>query len=214
VRQRLHIQLPPPSEAVFHPNAVTPRPLFEILVGAALSTVAACNGVAAVQPLSPRAQQVTVEERDPPDGATPLGEIAVTDGQGCQFNGDKGTREGATALLKEAAAERGANFVKLTKVTEPYSGHDCVHREFKLAGLSYRLAGTPAPVPVAVPAAVAVPVAPSAAPVATSLADCTPICSPGYACEAGVCRPLCNPACAVDQICRADRVCVPATPSP
>ncbi len=172
--------------------------------------LAACNGVAAVRPLSPQAQQVRVEERDPPDGATPLGLVFATDGEGCKFGGDSGTREGATVLLKEAAAQRGANYVKLTKVTEPYSGHDCVHREFKLEGLSYRLAGTPVPVaPAPAPAPIPAPVA-----VQTPSASCTPICSPGYACEAGVCRALCNPACAADQICRTDRVCVPATPSP
>jgi hypothetical protein len=108
-------------------------------------------------------------------------------------------------LLKEAAAARGANFVKVTKVTEPYSGHDCVHREFKMEGSSYRLAGTP----VAKPAPLAKP-APSTAP---ATLDCTPPCSPGYACEASVCRALCNPACTPDQVCRADRVCVPAAAS-
>jgi len=193
---------------VFHASAVTTRQFFEILGGAALLALAACNGVAAVRPLSPQAQQVRVEERDPPDDATSLGPIQVTDGQGCQFNGDAGTREGATALLKEAAAERGANYVKLTKVTEPYSGHDCVHREFKLEGLGYRLAGAPV--------AVAPPIAPaqSAPPPVAAGTECVPICSPGYACEAGICRPLCNPACAAGQICRTDRVCVPATSSP
>ena len=176
---------------------------FEMLASAALLALAACNNEAVVRPLSPRAEQVHLEERDPPAGATPLGVIAVTDGQGCQFGGDSGTRAGATALLKEAAAERGANFVKITQVTEPYSGHDCVHREFKLEGISYRLAGTP------------VAAAPSAPPPVVAVAtECTPICSPGYACEAGVCRPLCNPACGAGQSCRADRVCVPITPSP
>ena len=108
-------------------------------------------------------------------------------------------------MLKESAVQRGANFVKVTKVTEPYSGHDCYHREFKIEGLSYRLAGAPVVVPAAVPSAVS-PAAPAAV--------CDPICSPGYACEAGVCRALCNPACTVGQVCRVDRVCVPASPTP
>jgi hypothetical protein len=175
---------------------------FEILTGALLLTFIACNGVAAAPPLSPQAQSVRVEERDPPADATPLGPIQVTHGQGCSFSGDSGTLEGATALLKQAALQRGANYVKVTQVTEPYSGHDCYHREFKLAGLSYRLAGTP------------IAVAPSAAPTAPPAAVCNPICSPGYACEAGVCRPLCNPACGEGQICRIDRVCAPASATP
>jgi len=206
---------------------VIPRS-FEVLAHAffvsvvSVVSLAACNGLAKVQPISPQAQQVRVEESDPPAGATPLGELKVMHGQGCSFTGDQGTREGATALLREAAAQRGANFVKVTKVIEPYSGHDCVHREFKMEGLSYRLAGTPAVAPAAaIPIAASAPPATSAtatasAPaVATSTATaplgCEPPCSPGYACEAGVCRALCNPACGAGQICRTDRVCVPAS---
>ena len=183
---------------------MTTRVYFAILVGAVLLTFIACNGVAATPPVSPQAQSVRVEDRDPPADATPLGAIEVTHGQGCSFSGDRGTLEGATALLREAARQRGANYVKVTQVTEPYSGHDCYHREFKLAGLGYRLAGTP------------IAVAPSATAAATAApaAVCNPICSPGYACEAGVCRPLCNPACGEGQVCRIDRVCVPATATP
>ncbi|HEX2669822.1 MAG TPA: hypothetical protein VHM25_03065, partial [Polyangiaceae bacterium] len=55
-------------------------------------------------------------------------------------------------------------------------------------------------------AAPAVAVSPATAPL-----GCEPPCSPGYACEAGICRALCNPACSAGQVCRADRVCVPAS---
>ena len=205
---------------------MTPLRFFEFLVGATLFSLTSCNGVAAVPPLSPQSQQVRVEDRDPPAGATLLGPIHATHGQGCSFTGDQGTREGATALLKEAAVAQGANFVKVTKVTEPYNGHDCVHREFKMEGLSYRLAGTPiiAPAsstapPVATTAATSAlataPAVATSAPAAaaTGALDCTPPCSPGYGCDAGVCKALCNPACAPNQICRTDRVCVPATAS-
>jgi hypothetical protein len=191
-------------------RAVTTRQFFEILGGALLLTLAACHHEAAVRPLSPQAQQVRVEESDPPADATALGEIQVTDGEGCNFTGDDGTRAGATALLKELAVRRGANFVKVTQVTEPYSGHDCVHREFKIAGLAYRLAGPPVVVPSAVPAA-AVPAAAVPAAAVPAAAVCTPICSPGYECEAGICRAQCNPACGAGQVCRNDRVCVPAS---
>lgn len=202
-------------------GAVTPLRFFELLIVVPLLSLTSCNGVAAVPPLGPQSQQVRVEDRDPPPGATPLGPVYATHGQGCSFSGDQGTREGATALLKQRAAERGANFVKVTKVTEPYSGHDCVHREFKMEGQSFRLAGTAVVVPHAAASASAAPaaVAPTAVPVIASAApaatlECTPPCSPGYACEAGVCKALCNPACAPNQVCRTDRVCVPATAAP
>ncbi len=39
---------------------------------------------------------------------------------------------------------------------------------------------------------------------------CTPICSPGFDCQAGRCIPLCNPACAPSEICNQHRTCEPA----
>lgn len=38
---------------------------------------------------------------------------------------------------------------------------------------------------------------------------CDPPCSPGYACNAGVCRGVCNPLCREGFICGDDRVCHP-----
>ncbi|HEY4395205.1 MAG TPA: hypothetical protein VGP64_14135 [Polyangia bacterium] len=36
---------------------------------------------------------------------------------------------------------------------------------------------------------------------------CTPICSPGFDCQAGRCVPLCNPACGPSEICNNHRNC-------
>ncbi len=41
---------------------------------------------------------------------------------------------------------------------------------------------------------------------------CTPICSPGFDCQAGRCVPLCNPACDPSEICNKHRTCEPAPP--
>ena len=41
-------------------------------------------------------------------------------------------------------------------------------------------------------------------------AACTPICSPGFACQAGQCIPECNPACEPTEICNRHRTCEPA----
>ena len=43
---------------------------------------------------------------------------------------------------------------------------------------------------------------------------CTPICSPGFDCQAGRCLPLCNPACAPSEICNNHRTCEPAAAAP
>jgi hypothetical protein len=53
--------------------------------------------------------------------------------------------------------------------------------------------------------------APAAAPVSTpekvASPYCDPPCSPGYACQAGICVALCNPTCGPDQVCGGDRIC-------
>ena len=43
---------------------------------------------------------------------------------------------------------------------------------------------------------------------------CTPICSPGFACQAGQCVPQCNPACEPTEICNHNRTCEPAAAAP
>jgi len=155
--------------------------------------VAACHDEPPARPVSAWAAGVRVEHGEPPTGARLLGEVEASDGEGCGIGGDRGSLRNATSRLQEVAARKGATFVKLTQVTKPYSGRDCVHLEYKLRGLAYASAGDP-------------PLGALAAPSA-----CAPPCSPGYACSAaGVCLAQCNPACAPQEICRADRVCVPA----
>ena len=184
----------------------------------------ACVYHAAIAPLTPGARGVRVEQAEPPAGSTLIGKVQGTNGQGCGLlAGGRGTKDGATAAIKEDAARRGADFVQLTRKQEPYAGHDCFHQEFTLEGLGFRVASAspvaPAGAAAVVPPA-AVPVAPEPAPpsgrpslaIAGALAECAPACSPGYRCNAGVCLALCNPACGPGQHCRADRVCVLATP--
>jgi hypothetical protein len=173
-----------------------------MLAAVLLLGAAGCNDEPVLRPVSPQAQLVRVESSDPPPGARLAGPIQAQDGEGCGIGGTRGSLANATAALKEAAARRGLGFVKLTRVTKPYSGRDCYHLEYQLVGTGYYLDGAPLPP--------SPPVAPRAA---STAAECSPPCSPGYACNSGVCTPLCNPACAPEQICRADRVCVPG-PTP
>ena len=177
-----------------------------LLLAAALS---ACHDEPPVRPVSALAAGVRVEKEEPPAGARLVGEVEGADGEGCGIGGDRGSLQNATTALKEAAARKGATYVKLTEETKPYSGRDCVHLQYKLRGLAYALDGSAAPGAAPVATAVASP----AATAPPALTACTPPCSPGYACNAaGVCVAECNPPCAAGQQCRADRVCVPATP--
>ncbi len=183
--------------------------IWSLAWAAVLVTPAGCASEAAVPHVSAQAGGVRVERGDPPAGAERLGPLSVSDGYGCGFGGERGTLEGATARLRAAAARRGADFVQVTSVTKPYSGHDCYHQAFTLTGMSYRL--TPPALPSEVPAsASSVAPPPAAFAVAAPSEPCAPRCSPGYACHVGVCEPECDPACPAGDICRADRVRVPA----
>jgi hypothetical protein len=44
-------------------------------------------------------------------------------------------------------------------------------------------------------------------------AACVPICSPGFACQAGQCVPQCNPSCEAGEICTRRRICEAAPPA-
>ncbi|MEO7037150.1 MAG: hypothetical protein ABI548_24565 [Polyangiaceae bacterium] len=204
------------------------RDLSKSLLGLALLGVAACLAAclnnARVPPLSPAGQGVRVDSGEPPTGAHLVGPVTATHGSGCGIANERGTEEGATAALREAAARRGITFVKITKKIKPYAGHECFHQEYTLVGLGYSIDGIKRAAPVApilappLASASAPVVAPSAAvlpaPGSAAPAACAPPCSPGYACHAGVCEAECNPLCAADQTCRADRVCVPRAPTP
>lgn len=56
-------------------------------------------------------------------------------------------------------------------------------------------------------------VAPGAAPAPSAAGgDCSPICSPGFACQAGTCVPQCNPPCEANEVCSRQRSCEPSKP--
>jgi hypothetical protein len=65
-------------------------------------------------------------------------------------------------------------------------------------GIVFRRAGEPQP-----PQARATDRAPAAD-------SCSPICSPGFSCNAGICIPQCNPACTEAETCGNDRLCHPS----
>ena len=209
-------------------QAVTPLRGWMKVLSCGLAVLGACKSTE-LRPSSPAVSTVRIEHFNPPSGSAFIGPIQVTDGQGCGIFSEHGTLENARVRLQEAAVRQGADFVKLVKEIKPYSGRDCLHHEYTLEGLAYRV-GPPraASVPTVTPAPAVTPQAPTvglaapavasaapavglaAAPASTPSAACNPLCSPGYVCSAGVCQAQCNPACGAGETCRADRVCVPS----
>jgi hypothetical protein len=137
---------------------------------------------------------VTVGKTAPASNARELGAVQSEDGTGCGILGKSGSYERAEAKLRDETATMGGDYVEIVKVHPAIQTLDCLSNHWAIEGVAYRTGSAATSVPPPVPAEV----------------DCTPPCSPGYACSAGTCVALCNPACRPDQICRQDRTCAAA----
>jgi hypothetical protein len=159
-----------------------------LVVGGVVVGAVGC-AVAKPVAVTPSGAAVEVGKGDPPHGAKELGPIEAIHGHGCGGFGERGTYEGALAVLRNKAAEKGGDYVQIMTMDEPHSSGGCFDDDFVIRGMVFDLKAGPA------------------APVAAANAECSPPCSPGYACEASVCQALCNPLCSPGLICRPDRTC-------
>jgi hypothetical protein len=76
-----------------------------------------------------------------------------------------GSYEGAVAKLREQARALGADYLRVTDVKEPFADHECVHKEFTVTAVAYRVA--PAPAAAATPAPLTAATPPNPVPSAT-----------------------------------------------
>jgi hypothetical protein len=165
-----------------------------IAVAAIVPAAASCYADAQPVAVAPAAQDVEVGKADPPGGSRSLGPVEAVHGDGCGGFGTKGSYESALAVLRNKAQTMGGNYVQVMTMTEPHSENGCFDDRFVIRGVVFRLGAAPA-----------------AASVTAATSDgCDPPCSPGYACQAGVCHALCNPKCGANEVCRQDRTCGPA----
>ena len=174
--------------------------------------VVRCHPPMPMPALSPQASAVGVDKAPAPPDARPLGDVLGEHGSGCGLSGQKGTYEGAEAVLRERTAAMGGDYARILSVEPPVHTMDCLANRWVIRAVAYRssfagvaspgLAGT-----VAWPALGRTAAAPPAATAPPSGPECNPPCSPGYACSAGACLALCNPTCPTGQICRQDRTC-------
>jgi hypothetical protein len=144
--------------------------------------------------LTPRESAVTVGKTAPASNARQLGAVKSEDGSGCGISGHRGSYEGAEANLRDETAAMGGDYVEIVKIVPAIQTLDCLSNRWAIEGMAYRTGSAVTPAPPPAPAVV----------------DCVPPCSPGYACSAGSCLAVCNPACGPHQICRQDRTCAAA----
>ena len=150
-----------------------------------------CAGLAPIPPQTPLASGVRVGKADAPLGSVDLGVIEAEHGHGCGGFGERGSLEGAMVVMRNKAAERGANYVALLSTLEPHLAGGCFDDRYVLSGMAFRT-------PLAMPPGIGV-----------MAEGCDPPCSPGYRCLRNICRAQCNPLCSGGQVCRQDRTCGP-----
>jgi len=102
-----------------------------------LAIVMVCGACAPTIQLTTTAHGVVVAHQPPPASSRNLGLVIATHGNGCGFVGLRGTEEGALALLKNKAADMGADYVQIEKMIAPHRGPGCLHNEYRIEGTSY-----------------------------------------------------------------------------
>jgi hypothetical protein len=106
------------------------------LLALAAAGLPGCNGEYLPVALTPGGQMVQVSADDPPEGCTEIGPVEGSHGTQCNAFGRSGTRDGAVNVLRNAAASRGADYVRIDREIPPDPPRDnCL---FKLRGTGYR----------------------------------------------------------------------------
>jgi len=155
------------------------------VIGIALLTAAltACFATANVTELTEGGQKVRTSEKEPPAGYVELEKVTGTHGKGCGRMGVSGTHEGALNALKNAAAELGADFVRIDEDEPPHHTPQCFINEYKLSGMAFRLSDeAPAPAPTPAPTR-------DVTKMGIERGECYPnnTCNEGLTCASGLC---------------------------
>jgi hypothetical protein len=125
-------------------QAVAPRPRPErarqirLILAFLLVLATGCAGSVV---LVKGAAQVRALKEPPREGGKPITVLQAVHGSGCGLLGTLGNYEGALNILRNQAAEAGANYVHITHQKAPYSDGQCRHNEYVLEGTAYRVAG-------------------------------------------------------------------------
>jgi hypothetical protein len=89
---------------------------------------------------TPDASRVTIGTSPPQGPYEQLGTITATHGGGCGLYGARGSLEGAYTILRNKAAQLGADYVQILRLSEPHVVPGCSVQAFVLDGLAYKRA--------------------------------------------------------------------------
>ena len=99
-----------------------------LLVGCTASQVA----------MRPDSANVQVGSNPPGSDYIQVGPITAKHGGGCGYFGSKGDFEGAMTILRNKAAERGANYVQILMRQDEHLDGVCLDRGYAIDGYAYK----------------------------------------------------------------------------
>lgn len=116
-------------------NGVTaPGVRFALVIASLL--LAGCT--AAQVAVAPDAARIQVGTQPPRGLYEQLGAITAKHGGGCGVYGTRGDYEGAYTILRNKAAQLGADYVQVLRVTEPRLEGFCMNQSYVIDGIAYR----------------------------------------------------------------------------
>lgn len=104
-----------------------------------LITMLVLTGCTASQvAMRPDSENVQVGNNPPGDGYTQLEPITAKHGGGCGLYGSQGNFEGAMTILRNKAAERGADYVQIINQQGEHMTGLCLDRAYVIDGFAYK----------------------------------------------------------------------------
>ena len=102
------------------------------------ATVAGMNPSRGIPALERGAERVRIVKSDLGPEFEEVGLIEVIDGEGCGYFGSRGTFQGVYNLMKNRAADIGADYVEIMTWTEPHTDNGCFDNRFVARGVGFK----------------------------------------------------------------------------
>lgn len=101
-----------------------------------VSLLAGCTASEVV--MRPDSINIQIGTKSPGDGFTQIGPITAKHGGGCGLYGAQGDFEGAMNILRNKAAERGADYVQIIRQQGEHMTGLCLDRAYVIDGFAYK----------------------------------------------------------------------------
>jgi hypothetical protein len=110
-----------------------------VYIALSLVFVLLTSCTAAQVAVAPDSSRIKTGTQPPNARYEELGAITATHGGGCGLYGTAGNYEGAYSIIRNKAAQLGADYVHLLRVTGPHMQGICAYKGYTIDGMAYRI---------------------------------------------------------------------------